>query len=528
MVFPQISAMKQLVPALLLILGTSNAYAQTPTYNDNVACILFTHCTTCHHDGGIAPFSLMTYADVETVAWGLPEAVNTGYMPPWPPNADYNSLAHERLLTLEEIDIINDWVDAGYPEGTGNPPQAPIYAATEVITNPDLVVEMPPFTNLVNTEDLYQCFVIPTGLAEDMFVSGFEIIPGNNEIVHHVLLFADTSDIPAQLDAADPNPGYTGFGGTGSESSKLIGGWVPGQQPFFFPDQMGAKLLAGSNIVLQVHYPAGTGGQADQTKVNFNLFEGTVFTREVFYASVLNHGVTLMDGPLILPPNQVTTFNNQFDIPAVDVTLLGVAPHMHLLGKSIRSWAVTPSNDTIRFFDIPNWDFHYQGLYQFRQPIKIPANSVLRGRATYDNTTDNPNNPNNPPDWVIIGEATTDEMFLIYFAYTVYFPGDENIVIDTTTVQSTFNDCNYSILSTEALSETNLSVYPNPVADQLMLNVSEMEIETIKLHDVHGRVVSTVDPHSRNINVSALPEGIYMLSITVDGGVSNRKIVVRH
>jgi len=195
------------------IVFSSNA--QTPTYNDNVACILFTNCTPCHHNGGIAPFPLMTYGDATTAAFGVQGAVNAGTMPPWPPDPDYNRLAHERVLTQEEIDIINAWVNGGTPEGTGTPPSPPVYNGNEVITSPDLVIEMESFTNFENNEDLYQCFVIPTGLTEDMFVSGFEVVPGNAEMVHHVLVFADTSDVPAQLDAADPNPGYTGFGGPG-------------------------------------------------------------------------------------------------------------------------------------------------------------------------------------------------------------------------------------------------------------------------------------------------------------------------
>lgn len=520
--------MKRLLPLLLAFGLVKSSHAQAPTYNDNVACILFTNCTPCHHDGGIAPFSLMTYSDAQTAAFGVVGAVNAGIMPPWPPDPDYNRLAHERVLTQEEIDILNDWVNAGMPEGAGSPPMAPNYNAGEVITNPDLTIQMQSFTNFENNEDLYQCFVIPTGLSEDMFVSGFEVIPGNPEMVHHVLVFADTSDVPVQLDAQDPNPGYTGFGGTGSSSSQLIGLWVPGEQPFFYPENMGVKLLAGTNIILQVHYPAGTGGQVDQTKINFDLFAGSWLTREVYFSSVLEHTYSLTDGPLIIPPNQISTFHNQFTIPNLDVTVLAVGPHMHLIGKSIRSWAVTPLNETIPLFDIPDWDFHYQGFYQFRQPVKLPANSILYGEATYDNTDANPNNPNDPPAWVFLGEATNDEMFLIYFAYTIYFPGDENIVIDTSTVKPTYNDCVFNILGIDDVLEDDLSIYPNPVADQLTLNLPQLNYYDIKLTDAQGRFVARFDSNNNSLDVSNLPNGIYLLTISTEGGNSSRKIIVQH
>jgi hypothetical protein len=241
----------------------------------------------------------------------------------------------------------------------------------------------------------------------------------------------------------------------------------------------------------------------------------------------LEDSYTLTDGPLIIPPNEVSSFHNEFQVPNVDVTLLAVGPHMHLLGKSIKSFAITPTNETVPLFDIPEWDFHYQGFYQFRQPIKIPANSTLYGEASYDNTASNPNQPSDPPQWVFLGEATTDEMFLIYFAYTVYLPGDENIVIDTSTVKPTYNNCEFNILGIEDELGENLFVYPNPVVDNLQLNISQTNVLDIKLRDINGRLVSTIDPKSRMMDVSNLSEGVYMLSISVEGGTSTRKIIVR-
>ena len=33
------------------------------TFSDDIAPILYDNCAACHHDGGIAPFSLITYND---------------------------------------------------------------------------------------------------------------------------------------------------------------------------------------------------------------------------------------------------------------------------------------------------------------------------------------------------------------------------------------------------------------------------------------------------------------------------------
>lgn len=81
------------------VLFHSNAIGQNASWNDNVACILYTRCTSCHHDGGIAPFPLMTYDDASAAAYGMQQSVNSGSMPPWPPDESYRSFAHERVLT---------------------------------------------------------------------------------------------------------------------------------------------------------------------------------------------------------------------------------------------------------------------------------------------------------------------------------------------------------------------------------------------------------------------------------------------
>jgi len=505
----------------------SNSNAQTATWNDNVACILYTRCTSCHHEGGIGPFSLMTYQDASSAAFGMQYAVNTGTMPPWPPDETYRSLAHERVLTPEEIAVINEWVNSGMPEGNGTAPMAPVYTSSEVITDPDIVLTMPSYTVATVGNDVYRCFVIPTGLSEDVFIKELEVVPGNREAVHHVLLYADASNTPVQLDANDPLPGYVSFGGTGSNASTLVGGWVPGQGVKVYPGIMGVKIPAGANIIMQVHYPATANGQTDQTKVNIKYTTGSV--REVSIGAALNHG-DLNEGALIVPANQTRTFTATYQVPAnANVTVLDVAPHMHLIGRSVKAWAVTPTNVTIPLIDIPSWNFHWQGFYDFRQPLKIPAGSVLYSEAMYDNTSANPWNPSNPPQLVTVGEATTDEMMLIYFSYTLYSPGDENIVVDTATVVTTYNNCNYQLVGIgEEMATPQFRPYPNPTSGQLHVNLPLGEKATIRLIDALGRVVMQQQFANQAIDVLGFANGLYQLQVELNGAISSRKVLIQH
>ncbi len=524
---------------LLFILPATlgfSADAQTvPTWSDDIACLVYTHCTGCHNSNGIAPFSLMTYTDASSAAAGFPYAVNNGIMPPWPPDREYRALAHERYLTPEEITLINDWVNAGAPEGNpANAPTPPVYSSDAVITDPDIVVQIPTYT-VGSSQDIYRCFVIPTSQGVDKFITGFEVLPGNRSIVHHVLVFQDESSTPASMDANDPGPGYTSFGGIGSNSAKLIGGWVPGQGVFETPAGMGVKLPANTNIILQIHYPAGTAGEEDSTKINIK-FSPSSSLREISIQPPLNHVMSITDGPLFIPANEVKTFHEEYTIP-VNLTFLSVGPHMHLIGKSIKAYGVTPTNDTIKFIDIPQWDFHWQGSYMFRNPVKIPAGTVLYGEATYDNTIGNANNPNNPPQDVSLGEATTDEMMLIYFSYLFYQTGDENIVIDDETSVAHYNDCNYNSLTSveETSDENQFSVYPNPTTNVLNISCKELfEKNTyIIISDALGREVEALqipgsaNANNANLNISHLPSGIYSVQLKSDNISVVKKFVVQ-
>src|SRR6185295_2498655 len=117
------------------------------------------------------------------------------------------------------------------------------------------------------TNDEYRCFIISNTFATDAYITAMEVIPGNRAAVHHVLVYSDDSNTPVQLDSADPAPGYISFGGTGSSSSQLIGGFVPGSDPYFLPPNMGMLVPSGSRIIVQVHYPESSAGMTDSTRV---------------------------------------------------------------------------------------------------------------------------------------------------------------------------------------------------------------------------------------------------------------------
>jgi hypothetical protein len=519
--------MRKIFNLLAFCFIAASASAQTPTWSDNVACIIYTHCTKCHNPAGIAPSSLLTYADAVARATDIKTQTRSGAMPPWKSNRNYSTFAHERYLTPQEIDILSRWADAGAPEGDiSHAPAAPVYSTSEEISSPDLVTRMGTYTVPTSiTSDLYRCFVMHPGLSGTNYITGIEGIPGNSAIVHHILIYQDTTGIPDALDAADPENGYTNFGGIGSSKAILIGAWVPGSGAYFLPSGMGIRLLPNAKIVMQIHYPASGAGGTDSSKINFK-FSTSPGLRNVFIEPPLNYVTSMTDGPINIPANTTRTYHERYHIP-INVTVLSVAPHMHLIGQSIKAYCVTAANDTIPLIDIPKWDFHWQGFYDFPKPVKIPANSYVYAVATYDNTTANPENPSSPPRAVHAGESTTDEMMLVYFSYLYYQAGDENIIVDTTSGTPPYLGCNFAT-AIPSPSQTQIRVYPNPTSQYLQIALNTDLQGQINLINSLGEVVKSVklDGMETILDIQSLPSGMYEVQLVSEAGVkSNAKFI---
>ncbi len=517
---------------LALIASTQSNAQEGATWSGQIACIIYSHCSTCHNDGGIAPFSLMSYQDAQASRFAIQHVVTNRIMPPWPPDPSYNRLAHERLLSDEEVSLIDEWVKADAPAGDlANAPQAPIFETNLEISQPDMELNLPIFTVPQDAgEDVYRCFVIPTDEDEDRFITGMEIIPGNRNIVHHVLVYQDTTGVPEALDAADPGVGYTCFGGIGSDGARLISGWVPGGTAYFTPPRMGVFLPAGANLIVQIHYPEGSEGQVDSTKINLQLSDD-MGLRRMENLPLLNH-ITSIDRWLIIPANTQQTFYQEFTVP-FNLSITGIAPHAHLLCTSMTAFAVRPNGDTIPLIHIPKWDFEWQGFYNFRNPIRLPFGTRLHGIATYDNTAENPNNPNDPPQLVTLGEATTDEMMLFFTPVTFYFAGDENIVIDDSEHPDHHDDCELlvSTSNTDGLPASGLKIYPNPFSQSITIE-SKITSESfiVVISDLVGREVARFEEFQglRKIQTSDLFPGLYILNVLDHKGNyirSSRKLI---
>src|SRR6478752_7982278 len=103
--------------APLLAVSFAALAVAAPTFNQDIAPILYENCATCHRPGEVAPFSLLTYQDAAKRASLIATVTQKRYMPPWKPEPGYGNFDHVRKLTDEQITQIEEWAQGGAPEG---------------------------------------------------------------------------------------------------------------------------------------------------------------------------------------------------------------------------------------------------------------------------------------------------------------------------------------------------------------------------------------------------------------------------
>jgi len=491
------------IPVLLLCLSAISALGQGVTYHADVAPIIHQNCTECHRTGEIGPMPFTTFEEVSAYGEFIEYVTAIGYMPPWTPDPEYRHFLGERFLSQDELETLSAWVDAGKPEGNpADNPGVPEFPDGSQVGTPDLVFSMSaPYVHGGDMTEQYQVFVIPTNFEEDMAVRAVEVRAGNGAIAHHAILGIDISGTAEQLDAADPDLGYESFGDFGFAAyENFFAGWAPGIEAVVSPEGLGRVIPAGSDLLLQMHYGPTAVEEVDQTELNIFLCDDPI-EREVTTGIL---GPWAIGEPFVIPANEVKTFHGEYVIP-VDVSLLNIAPHCHLIGASWEVFATSPDgSDTIPLISIPDWDFNWQGMFTFPTLTKIPAGYTMEAIGVYDNTADNPFNPNDPPQTVYYGDLTGDEMFFIFFNWVPYEEGDEYISLSS----STFS----GVVEGKAV-DAEFSLQPNPAGTRVQLvNDPALLGTTWSLSDPMGRVVDQgifLSTH-QFLDLKLRSEGVYL------------------
>jgi hypothetical protein len=423
--------------------------AEEITWSEHIAPIVYSNCTPCHRPGEAGPFKLISYHDLAKRSKMIKEVVQTRYMPPWPADKHYSTFLNEWGLSDDEILMIKAWVDQDVPIGNKDSiPPPPVYPSGSMLGEPDLVLKMPEAYHIKgNNSDQFIVTKIPYELVQDTFVKAIEFVPDNRKLLHHmnghVVQYDDSlkksldggKNIVAYDKSLSQHLLYMELGilnddGSYPHLTTSVVNYLPGSVNTQYPDGIGGIHLKkkGYFLLKDLHYGPSAIDTLDQSSINI-FFSDVPPERPVQEVMLGTLGVTKVEPPLLIPPDQILTFTTEWMVPE-DISILTVNPHMHLLGKTFKAYVLTPIGDTIPLIYIPQWNFRWQFFYTYPKMLKIPAGSVIYVEASFDNTTENPENPFNPPRTIRERNGsmgTTDEMFQFIISYLPYQKGDEMV-----------------------------------------------------------------------------------------------------
>jgi peroxiredoxin len=394
-----------------------------PTYSGQVAAILRAKCEGCHRPGEVAPFTLQTYQQASAWAPDIKRYTQSRQMPPWKPAPGYGEFRDEARINLTdgERQTLAKWADAGAPLGDARripPPRT--FTSGWQLGQPDLVLQPEKEYHLAaDGDDVYRHFVVKTNFAEDTYLSGVEVRPGNRAVVHHVIAFVDGApgldgkyaSERLEEEQHDGQPGYTSFGGPGFLPTGIMAGWAPGNDPQILPDGIGIFVPRGARLAVEVHYHKNGKPETDLTKLGIH-FSRSVVNKHISGMFALNFGFKIPPGAERHEVKAVSTLGE-------DSHVLVVTPHMHLLGKEMKIWAELPDGTEKPLVWVKDWDFNWQNSYFLKEPLAAPKGTRIHVLAYYDNSDNNPRNPSRGTlrtvGW---GEQTTDEMCVAFISVT--------------------------------------------------------------------------------------------------------------
>jgi copper type II ascorbate-dependent monooxygenase-like protein len=396
-------------------------------YWRDIKPIVDARCGSCHAADGVAPFSLGNYEEVAPYGEAMQAQIDAGVMPPWPAAPDCNDYLFDPSLSDDEKDLFAQWVALGKPEGDPADEGEPLPIASAKLARVDFEIAMaephvptPPAGEL----DEHRCFLLDWPEQSDVFVTGYEVVPGNRKVVHHLVGRVIGPDKLADYeaeDAADPDDGWACGSGTGMSASggPLLGVWVPGQGANVLPETTGMRITAGSKVLLNMHYNIVMGDTSpDQTSVKF-MVESQV---EIEGESQFVTDPTWPIGDNMLIPAGDADSVHVFDSPVpVPVKVYAAGLHMHTLGSSASLVLDRSDGSTACAVDVPRWDFGWQLAYRLAEPIEVSPGDHVVLRCSYDNSAGHQplvdGEPRTPQD-VTWGEDTYDEMCLGYVYVT--------------------------------------------------------------------------------------------------------------
>jgi mono/diheme cytochrome c family protein len=389
-------------PGCALDLSAKTALASSNvTYHRDIARIMQANCVECHHSGGVGPFALDSYEAVIEHAGMIRKQVERGAMPPWFAAAlegqTHTPWANDRSLSeRDRADLLN-WLGSDRPKGdVADAPTPRQFPSEWSIGKPDAIIAAAkPISIKAEGTMPYQHVTVTTDFPEDRWVRGYEILPTERQVVHHVI-----------VTVFEKGRKVRGGGEEGSEG--YWAAYVPGNTKQIYPEGFARKLPAGATVSFQIHYTPNGKAVEDTMRM------GLIFAQEP--PKYVVHTTALPNARINIPAGAANHIETAQRRLPTDINAMAWMAHMHVRGKAFKFEAISPDGKTETLLDIPRYDFNWQLRYDYAMPRFLPRGTTIKITAVFDNSTENPANPD-PTKNVRWGQQTYDEMMIGYLEH---------------------------------------------------------------------------------------------------------------
>lgn len=524
----------RLVGAVCLLMF-KYAGAQDITWAEDVACIVYSHCSPCHNSYNNPNAQFRNYQDIHSQRLRIELYVNTGKMPPSLTNNHYNKFTGNKSLTQEEIDIIKAWAREQALEGdTSLTPEVPVYSKpVRTLTDPDITFRSNFVLPDTIKDHLRRCFIIPQGSHIGKNIQSIEVVPAYPYIVHSVFIYSEDLPYPYMLDDKDTGMGYTSYTGTGSPSSKPIYGWTLGSKPFHMPENLRLHVDPNAYLIVQLQYAEEGAGQVDSSEIHIK-FDSSSSVRGAMTSALLSHDVNLVNGPFEVQIDSSKVFHEQYNV-FNSMTLLSISPKAHNYCDNMRVFARLPNKDTIWLLKIDDWVADWsEGTYFYQKPVHLPKGTVINAFSLYSNTNSNLHDLYDTLETLHAGlddHAHVDEM-IFHFTYLPYSAGDENIIFDTLQHKIHHLGCApvHKVTDIDDIETNSFYMYPNPAHTTITIETSELPLSSVIVYNSIGKkCVDMLNPDHEaktRIDISGLPAGIYFIQINALNHSQIRRLII--
>jgi hypothetical protein len=373
------------------------------TFNKEVVRILKRNCLACHAPGKIkSDIPLTTYEEARPWAKAIKEEVLEKRMAPFQAVKGYGSFVHDYTVPKREVELLVSWIEGGAPRGEAK--DYPKEEIDKLITSnewelgaPDLILQPDQETRIApEGDDETRCFVLPSNLKEDRWISAIDFQPGAGAVVYSASLFVvPPSGGKAQAKAnqfvARPSGGKAQATAVSTNNcpptAEPIGQWAPGHRVSRLPSGAAIRLPANSSLATQVRYRKNGQAGADRSSV------GLYFVKDP--PGKLVRTLTINAPATVIPASAESRRVKASYAISESTEVVAIRPLLFPFAKSIEVSAHRPDGSVDVLIWAKDYRFDWQPAYFFKKPVALPAGARIEVTAYLDNSGNNRNNPNN-------------------------------------------------------------------------------------------------------------------------------------